>query len=325
MSLVKYLNPKKMYRILIFSCMVLSFWQCKEKSQEAIETVESTPEIQISLAQWSFHKALQSDKMTHMEFIKKAGEMGFGGVEYVNQFFKDKAQDTTYLAAMNQAAKAANVRQLLIMIDGEGYLADADSTKRTEAINNHLKWVDAAAFLGCHSIRVNAHGEGTAEEVSAAAVDGLSRLSKYAATKNINVLVENHGGYSSNGAWLANVMKTVNMPNCGTLPDFGNFCVKRKDGAMWGTPCIEEYDKYQGVAELMPFAKAVSAKSYDFGELGYETTIEYPKMIGIVKDAGYSGFIGVEYEGESASEEDGIKATKALIEKCLDEYKSGNQ
>jgi sugar phosphate isomerase/epimerase len=314
-----------MYRILIFSWMLLSFWQCKEKSQEVTEVVESIPEMQVSLAQWSFHKALQSGKMTHIDFIKKAGEMGFSGVEYVNQFFKDKAQDTIYLAQMNQAAKAANVRQLLIMIDGEGYLADADSTKRTEAVTNHLKWIDAAAFLGCHSIRVNAHGEGTEAEVSAAAVDGLSRLSKYAATKNINVLVENHGGYSSNGAWLAKVMTTINMPTCGTLPDFGNFCVKRKDGDMWSSPCVEEYDKYKGVAELMPYAKAVSAKSYDFGELGYETTIEYPKMISIVKDAGYTGFIGVEYEGESASEEEGIKATKVLIEKCLEEYKSSNQ
>jgi sugar phosphate isomerase/epimerase len=314
-----------MYKILIYSFIMMAFWQCKEKSQENVLAEASTPEIQLSLAQWSFHKALKSGEMSHLDFIKKAGELGFDGVEYVNQFFKDKALDTAYLAQMNAAAKAANVKQLLIMIDEEGYLADADTTKRNEAINNHYKWVDAAAFLGCHSIRVNAHGEGTAEEVSAAAVDGLTRLSKYAATKNINVLVENHGGYSSNGAWLANVMKTVNMPNCGTLPDFGNFCVKRKDGAMWGTPCLEEYDKYQGVAELMPYAKAVSAKSYDFGELGYETTIEYPKMISIVKDAGYNGFIGVEYEGETASEEDGVKSTKALIEKCLDEYKSGNQ
>lgn len=314
-----------MYKILIYSFIIMAFWQCKEKTQEVAPVETSTPEIQLSLAQWSFHKALKAGEMSHLDFIKKAGEMGFSGVEYVNQFFKDKALDTAYLAQMKIAANAANVKQLLIMIDEEGYLADADTTKRNEAVRNHYKWVDAAAFLGCHSIRVNAHGEGTAEEVSAAAVDGLSRLAKYAATKNINVLVENHGGYSSNGAWLANVMKTVNMPNCGTLPDFGNFCVKRKDGAMWGTPCLEEYDKYQGVAELMPYAKAVSAKSYDFGELGYETIIEYPKMIAIVKDAGYNGFIGVEYEGESASEEDGIKATKVLIEKCLEEYKSGNQ
>jgi len=303
----------------MFSLSILS---CKEGAKTETTSDGSnvdTTSIKISLAQWSFHKALMDNKMDNLDFATKAGALGFDGVEYVNQFFKDKAQDTAYLAQMTQKAKAAGVVQLLIMVDGEGYLGDADDAKRTEAINNHHKWVDAAAFLGCHSIRVNAHGEGTAEEVAKYAVDGLSKLSDYAATKNINVLVENHGGYSSNGTWLAGVMAAVNKPNCGTLPDFGNFCVKRQDGKMWDSPCIEEYDKYKGVGELMPYAKAVSAKSYDFGELGFETTIDYLKMIGIVKDAGYKGFIGVEYEGSRLNEEEGVVATKSLIEKCLKE------
>jgi len=298
---------------------------CKEgnKTETTAETDNAdTTSIKISLAQWSFHKALMDKKMDNLDFATKAGSLGFDGVEYVNQFFKDKAQDTAYLAQMTQKAKEAGVEQLLIMVDGEGYLGDADEAKRTEAVNNHHKWVDAAAFLGCHSIRVNAHGEGTAEEVAKYAVDGLSKLSDYAATKNINVLVENHGGYSSDGTWLANVMATVNKPNCGTLPDFGNFCVKRQDGKMWDSPCIEEYDKYKGVGELMPFAKAVSAKSYEFGELGFETTIDYLKMIGIVKDAGYKGYIGVEYEGSRMGEEEGVIATKTLVEKCLKEVAS---
>lgn len=306
----------------MFSMSMLS---CKEgnKTETTAETDNAdTTSIKISLAQWSFHKALMDKKMDNLDFATKAGSLGFDGVEYVNQFFKDKAQDTAYLAQMTQKAKEAGVEQLLIMVDGEGYLGDADEAKRTEAVNNHHKWVDAAAFLGCHSIRVNAHGEGTAEEVAKYAVDGLSKLSDYAATKNINVLVENHGGYSSDGTWLANVMATVNKPNCGTLPDFGNFCVKRQDGKMWDSPCIEEYDKYKGVGELMPFAKAVSAKSYEFGELGFETTIDYLKMIGIVKDAGYKGYIGVEYEGSRMGEEEGVIATKTLVEKCLKEVAS---
>lgn len=303
----------------------MSMLSCKEgnKTETTAETDNAdTTSIKISLAQWSFHKALMDKKMDNLDFATKAGSLGFDGVEYVNQFFKDKAQDTAYLAQMTQKAKEAGVEQLLIMVDGEGYLGDADEAKRTEAVNNHYKWVDAAAFLGCHSIRVNAHGEGTAEEVAKYAVDGLSKLSDYAATKNINVLVENHGGYSSDGTWLANVMATVNKPNCGTLPDFGNFCVKRQDGKMWDSPCIEEYDKYKGVGELMPFAKAVSAKSYEFGELGFETTIDYLKMIGIVKDAGYKGYIGVEYEGSRMGEEEGVIATKTLVEKCLKEVAS---
>lgn len=311
-----------MYKFIYLLMFTLAIISCKESAKPDVvaenNTTDSTT-IKISLAQWSFHKALDSMEMDNLDFAEKAGKMGFEGIEYVNKFFKDKAQDTAYLSLMTQKAKAAGVAQLLIMVDSEGYLGDADEAKRSEAIKNHFKWVDAAAFLGCHSIRVNAHGEGTAADVAKYAVDGLSKLSEYAATKNINVLVENHGGYSSDGTWLAGVMAAVNKPNCGTLPDFGNFCIKRKDGKMWDSPCIEAYDRYKGVAELMPYAKAVSAKSYDFGELGFETTIDYLKMIGIVKDAGYSGFIGVEYEGSRLTEEEGVIATKALIEKCLKE------
>ena len=299
--------------------MTMSLISCKNKEITATSGDQSsaTHDIRLSLAQWSFHKELDAKKMDHLQFAEKAASLGFEGVEYVNKFFKDKAQDTAYLNKMTEKANAAGVTQLLIMIDDEGYLADRDQAKRDEAINNHHKWVDAAAFLGCHSIRVNAHGEGTAEEVATAAVDGLSRLGDYAAQKNINVIVENHGGYSSNGEWLANVMKTVNKPNVGTLPDFGNFCLKRQDNQMWGTPCMEEYDRYKGVEELLPYAKAVSAKSYDFNAEGSETLMDYPRLMTLVKNSGYKGFVGVEYEGERLGEEQGIIATRDLLRKCL--------
>jgi len=300
---------------LFFFIMVLAAFSCKNagdtNSGDMSTTADSTG-MQISLAEWSFHKALFDKKMDHLGFIEKAGAMGFKGVEYVNQFFKDKAQDTAYLRQMTETAEKVGVRQLLIMIDGEGYLADLDPKKREEAVKNHYKWVDAAAFLGCHSIRVNAHGEGTSEEVAKAAVDGLSKVAEYAAAKNINVIVENHGGYSSNGQWLSGVMKEINKPNCGTLPDFGNFCLKYGEKG-----CDEEYDRYKGVEELMPYAKAVSAKSHDFDAEGNETHTDYARMMDIVKKAGYSGFVGVEYEGEVAGEEEGVAATKALIEKVL--------
>ena len=309
-----------MYKYTVLVLILSSIWACnnpKSSTNMATATVQDSSTLKISLAEWSFHKALFDKKMDHLGFIAKAGVMGFSGVEYVNQFFADKATDTSYLNKMTAASKKAGVAQLLIMVDGEGYLADMDKTKRDSAVANHYKWVDAAAYLGCHSIRVNAHGEGNADEVAAAAIDGLSRLATYAQTKNINVIVENHGGHSSDGQWLSNVMTKINKPNCGTLPDFGNFCLKRKDGAMWGTPCLEEYDRYKGVEELLPFAKAVSAKSYDFGEMGYETTIDYTKMIELVKQSGYTGYIGVEYEGENIGEEEGVIATKKLLEKCL--------
>jgi sugar phosphate isomerase/epimerase len=297
----------------------------ENKATDVTQESSDSTQLKISLAQWSFHKALNSGKMDHLQFAEKAGAMGFEGIEYVNQFFKDKVLDTSYLNQMTTKANAAGVKQLLIMIDGEGHLGDPDATKRNEAVLNHHKWVDAAAFLGCHSIRVNAHGEGAADDVANAAVDGLSKLADYASSKNINVIVENHGGYSSNGKWLAGVMSRINKPNCGTLPDFGNFCLKSEKDAKGDTKCLEEYDRYKGVEELMPFAKAVSAKSFDFGELGFETTIDYTRMIDIVKQANYSGFIGVEYEGTVLSEEDGVKATKMLIENCIKELSAKSE
>lgn len=199
------------------------------------------------------------------------------------------------------------------MIDGEGEIGNQNEAERIKAVENHYRWVDAAKYLGCATIRVNAAGKGTAEEVAKAAADGLSRLGEYGEKVGINIIVENHGGYSSNGAWLSGVMKQVNKPNVGTLPDFGNFCIKR-DPSNWRN-CLESYDRYQGTAELMPYAKGVSAKSHDFDADGNEKETDYMKIMKIVKDSGFKGIVGIEYEGESLSEEEGIRKTKALLEK----------
>jgi sugar phosphate isomerase/epimerase len=261
------------------------------------------------LAEWSLHRELFGKKLDHLDFARVAKEFGFEGVEYVNQFFKDKAKDPAYLKQMDQRARDAGVKSLLIMCDGEGNLGDPDSGKRAKAVENHHKWADAAKFLGCHSIRVNAASGGSYDEQIKLAADGLARLTEYGAANGLNVIVENHGGLSSNGAWLAAVIKTVNHPRCGTLPDFGNFRVKEG----------EEYDRYKGVTEMMPFAKAVSAKSHDFNEEGEEIHTDYRRMMKIVLDAGYRGYVGVEYEGEKASEREGIVLTKKLLEKVRGE------
>ncbi|NND06239.1 MAG: TIM barrel protein [Saprospiraceae bacterium] len=267
--------------------------------------------FEISLAQWSLNKTLFDGKMDNLDFAATAKKKyGITNIEYVNQFFKDKARDKAYLQEMNTRANDLGVKQLIIMIDGEGGLGDLDDSSRKEAVENHYEWVEAAKFLGCHSIRVNAYGEGTAKEVKLAAIDGLGSLSSFAKDFGINVIVENHGGYSSNGRWLADVMKQVDMENCGTLPDFGNFCITEENDE-----CVEEYDRYKGVLELMPYAKAVSAKSHDFNAEGDETRTDYLKMMKIVKDAGYSGYVGIEYEGSRLSEAEGILATKKLLEK----------
>jgi sugar phosphate isomerase/epimerase len=263
--------------------------------------------FKISLAEWSLHRTIFGGKLDNLDFAKAAREdYGIDAIEFVNQFFKDKAKDEKYLAELKKRAEDHGVKMLLIMCDGEGALGDPDEVRRKQAVENHYKWVDAAKFLGCHSIRVNAQSRGGFEEAQKLAADGLRRLSEYGAKQGLNVIVENHGGLSSNGAWLAGVMKLVNLPNCGTLPDFGNFRVSP----------TEEYDRYRGVDELMPFAKAVSAKSHDFDAEGNETRTDYFKMMEIVvKKHGYRGYCGIEYEGSKLSEPEGIKATKKLLER----------
>ena len=270
--------------------------------------------FKISLAEWSLHKALFGKKIDHLDFAKTAKEeFGITAVEYVNQFFKDKAKDQTYLGEMKKRCEDLGVRSLLIMVDGEGQLGDADEAKRAQTVENHKKWVDAAAFLGCHSVRVNAQSSGSYDEQAERAADGLAKLTEYAEQQQLSVLVENHGGLSSNGEWLSKVMKLVDHPHCGTLPDFGNFKVSKD----------EEYDRYKGVEELMPFAHAVSAKSHDFDDKGNETHTDYRKMMKIVYDAGYRGYVGVEYEGSKLDEFEGIKATKKLLETVRDEMLKG--
>jgi sugar phosphate isomerase/epimerase len=271
--------------------------------------------FKISLAQWSLHKALKSGQIKNIDFPSIAkNEYGIDAVEYVNQFFQDHATDQAYLTDLKNRCSDLGVTNVLIMCDDEGELANADAAVRKKSAENHYKWVDAAKFLGCHSIRVNCFGSGTAEEVAKQGADGLHILSEYASQANINVIVENHGGYSSDGQWLTGVIKSVNMGNCGILPDFGNFCTRREKGDMWESPCLEWYDKYKGVEEMMPFAKGVSAKSYTFDESGNCREVDFERMLGIVKAAGYTGHIGIEFEGEDMPEPDGIRATKKLLE-----------
>ena len=259
------------------------------------------PWFEISLAEWSLHRTIFSGKMTNLDFPKVAKQdFGIDAIEYVNQFFKDKANDKSYLKDLKDRCKSEGVKSVLIMCDGEGATGDPDQAARMKAVENHYKWVDAARFLGCHSIRVNAYSKGTPEEQARLCADGLAKLGEYASKQNINVIVENHGGLSSRGDWLTGVLQKVNMKNVGTLPDFGNFY---------------EYDRYKGVEEMMPFAKGVSAKTHDFGPYGDELFVDYTRLLDIVKAAGYRGRIGIEFEGDRVSEADGIRLTKALLER----------
>ena len=334
------LFAKKTFVMAITAVFLFSTnFGCKDsdkKAAEAAETVavvDTTPDFQISLAQWSLHKTFfgvesmdweqfgktlmeSPDDLLKgrdpMDFPAMAADYGVNSIELVNTFYFSKADDMDYWTAFKKKCDEAGVSVGLIMVDALGDLGNADPNKQLEAVENHYKWVDVAKFLGAHSIRVNAAGEGTADEVAKNAVVGLSSLGKYGAAKGINIIVENHGGYSSNGEWLSGVMGQVGMDNVGTLPDFGNFCIERgPDG------CLNEYDRYKGIAELMPYAKGVSAKSHEFDAAGNEVNSDFLRIMKIVKESGFKGYVGIEYEGTQLSEDEGIKATKALLEKVF--------
>ena len=315
--------------IAVFMMMMVN---CKEsKKSKAKNTVgvvdvfeASKPFFKLSLAQWSIHKMVFTEGVDPYTFAEKAKGWGFKGLEYVSGlYYKELKASNFSEAAMasfveknNTESKKHGMKNLLIMIDGQGNLATKNDVERKAAVENHYKWVDAASAMGCYAIRVNLAGGKTAEQWTASSVNGLTQLASYAKDKNINVIVENHGGFSSNGKLLAAVISKVNMDNCGTLPDFGNFCISKSDPSQDIFTCENRYDTYKGMKELMVYAKAVSAKSYDFDDEGNETNLDYKRILQIVKNAEYSGYIGVEYEGSNLDEEAGIIATRDLLVKA---------
>ncbi|MGI9550021.1 MAG: sugar phosphate isomerase/epimerase family protein [Aurantibacter sp.] len=331
------MNKRKLFKnstIALLAFTLFTIHACKQEKKKEAESEameEAKPEttepyFKLSLAQWSLHKAILQDSLDPYTFAEKAKGWGFSGLEYVSALYYKELQAANFseeamanfVAKSNAEAAKHGMKNLLIMVDNQGDLAVSDEKERNTTVENHKKWVDAAAAMGCHAIRVNLNGETDPEKWKKNSIDGLTKLATYAKDKNINVIVENHGGLSSNGALHAEVMEAVNMDNCGTLPDFGNFCITRKKDSR---DCEEEYDGYKGVTELMPYAKAVSAKSNDFDAEGNEVKIDYVRMLQIVKDAGYTGYIGVEYEGSELGEEEGIIATRDLMLKAAEEMK----
>jgi sugar phosphate isomerase/epimerase len=286
--------------------------------------VSSEPEIKISLAEWSFNRALYSGKLDHLDFPAKAkNEFGISAVEYVNGFFggkkmpfKEAGKNKSYLDKLLKRSKDAGVVNHLLMCDDEGPLSSLIETERLESVDNHKKWIEAAKILGCLTVRVNLHGEGNPEDRKKASIDSLGRLGEFAESMKVNVVVENHGSVTSDAEWLTDVMKQVGKENIGTLPDFGNWCISQP----WGTiqeGCEEMYDIYKGVKELLPFAKGVSAKTYDFDSNGEQPLLDYKRLIDIVKASGFKGYIGIEYEGFNQPEEEGVRNTQILLKKYL--------
>jgi len=333
------MNMKKqlLSKVLLMTVATFLLVSCNTGKKPAADTAEETTvDFEISLAQWSLHKtyfggaiqdwqefarllmedpdALLKGDIDPFDFPKVAAGYGINCIELVNTFYYSKANDMDYWTAFKKNCEEAGVTVGLIMCDALGDLGHSDPEARTVAIENHKPWVDIAAFLGAKTVRVNASGSGTAEEVAANAVDGLSKLGEYGASKGINIVVENHGGISSDAKWVTGVMEKVGMDNVGMLPDFGNFCIEAgPDG------CVNEYDRYLGMEELMPYAKGVSAKSNVFDAEGNEANMDYLRIMKIVKASGFKGYVGIEYEGAEISEDEGIKATKALLKKVFAE------
>ena len=264
---------------------------------------DTTSRLKISLAQWTLNKEIREGMIDNLDFAKVASDHGIEAVEYVNQFFMDKATDTNYLRDMKQRAADLGVKSLLIMCDREGNIGDPDSARRSKTVDNHRKWIDAAKFLGCHSIRVNAASSGTWEQQVALAADGLARLTEFSAEQNLNVIVENHVGLSSNADWLAAVIAKVDHERCGTLPDFGNFRIK--DG--------ETYDSYRGVKKLMKWAKGVSVKDVVWDDKAGQSPLDFERMLRIVLDAGFTGYCGIEFGGF-----EGLRRSRERLERAIE-------
>lgn len=289
-------------------------------AKPAVNTPTSMP--MISLAQWSLHRALENKIIKAEDFAAIAkNTYGISAVEYVNQFYTGFGSSEKYWNQLKTRAEDADVQSLLIMVDNEGQLGNPDNAERRKAVENHYKWVHAAKLLGCHSIRVNAFGEGERKSLKGALVDGLGQLASYGATEGINILIENHGLHTSDASFVVDIIQEVNNPYLGTLPDFGNWCLDTDWGSTQGGKCSNTYDPIKGLSQFLPYAKGVSAKSYAFNEEGDETSIPYPELLQLIKDSAYKGYIGIEYEGETGGEPAGIRATKVLIEKVWKDLK----
>lgn len=322
---MKSMNPV----LICFMGLTLTLVLMSAGGNTSLKHFEKTPlskfsDYEYSLAQWSLHKQIRDGETSPYEFARIAHELGFSGLEYVNHLYPAYHDTINRNAAIQQFVEKSNamaekygMTNVLIMVDGEGNLSSSDQTERQQAIEKHKVWIDAAHQLNCTAVRVNLYGEEDPEKWRQNSIESLIALSDYAADKDINVIVENHGGISSNAVELMKVIQGTERENCGTLPDYGNFCLSN-DG--WGgmEKCSNLYDIYLGVEQLMPKAFGVSAKCFDFDENGEETFINFGRMAEIVKSSGYTGFIGIEYEGHQLSEEEGITTGLNLLKKYFE-------
>jgi sugar phosphate isomerase/epimerase len=307
---------------LIFFALLISV-SCKSKVVQNQDTgieesgFKSESKPKLVLAQWTFNKDLFAGKMTTIDFVNKAAEMGFDGVEFVSQFIKDKVNDDAYLAELKLASETAGIKNTMISVDvSEAKLGSSDPDERDIATAKHKEWIVAASKLNCPTIRVNAHGDGTADEMMSAMFNSVKELANFGKSYNVGVTIENHGQYSSDGKWLSQLIGKLVPYGVGSVADFDNWCIEREGGKLWGTPCIKEYDRYLGMKELLPTARSVSVKAFDFDEQGNAIKTDFKRMFQLIKEAQYDEYLAIEFEGHDMDPIEGIRKTLELVDQC---------
>lgn len=251
-----------------------------------------------------------------MDFPRLARDAyGLEAIELEASLHYAHVRNDAYFARLRQQCDASGVRCVVISNMWEGNLASLQGQPEQTARNYH-RWVDIAAIMGCRLLTVNVNARrGNRDLLAARAAEGLVALTSYSGPRGITVLVENHGWYSAYPPWLVGIMETVNSPFCKLSVDLGNFCTRWDSGQ-----CVEQqYDPYEGVALMMPHARHVSAKMLGFDERGNDVRTDYVRMLRIIRDAGYQGYIGIEYAGDQLSPDHGIRASLALLRRATSE------
>jgi sugar phosphate isomerase/epimerase len=304
--------------LLLFTINILCSTSCKNgNNQPAVDTNQVNQEnrFKISLAQWSYHTQLNDGGMSNFEFIEKASELGFQGVEFVNQFFSNKIDDHSYLDSLKSKSHELGLENVLLMVDGAGNLGSSDKDSRDSAIIKHKRWIDASVSLGCPSMRINAYGDSNRDSCLNYASESISTIADYANEKGIRILIENHGSHSNDADWLKSLLIRLADKNVKCNLDFDNWCIEREGGNLWGTKCVNRYNAYEGMETLIPFAHGISVKAFQFDDNGEETKIDYKRMSEIIKKSDFDGYLGIEYEGDFENSDKGVLLTKALVNK----------
>ena len=297
--------------------------------------------MDIGLQMYSFAPLIMQGKFDLLGFpdlVKNT--YGINGAEYWSIPFMGRENDRDFLNDLKRRSDDNGVDNLIILVDDIDIktmqsgpsLASSNKNDRDTAIDYHKKWVDVAKNIGCHSIRINLRSEEENDQkILENSSESISKLIEFSKQDIISIVIENHGGITGDADWLVSLMKNVDSKHLGTLPDFGtyNFCIKRGNLNFQSLSenCEDQYDKYLGVKKLMPYAKGVSAKSHEFDKDGEELSTNYSRMIKIISESNYKGYITIEYEGAMKgmfggegtylSPHEGILATKKLINKYL--------